>query len=410
MNSIRVLYKKGCGPSSSHSMGPKRAAALFKEALPENTVKIVVELLGSLALTGKGHLTDRAVLEGLDFPNTEIKWRGETFLPHHPNALIFHACDKNGKELVPPKTFYSVGGGDLEDESENFLPSVIKSGYPHDSITEVTEFCRKYNLTYYEYVAHFENDASGLEAFLNDVWQTMKGCVEEGLKRDDPLPGDLKLARRAQKLKNKADDRIGIVRDMNLVSAYAQAASEQNASGANIITAPTCGSCGILPGVLYYFHRHYNIPEENILRAIMTAGLFGCSVVARASISGSQVGCQGEVGTAISMAAAATAQLWGGSMSQIEYAAEIGMEHTLGLTCDPVFGLVQVPCIERNALGAVRALSAASYSLATDGMHLVRFDDVIDVMYATGIDMQAKYRETAQGGLAKIMRERFNNR
>ena len=407
MNSIRVLYKKGCGPSSSHSMGPKRAAALFRQTLPKDVQKISVELLGSLALTGKGHLTDKAVLEGLAFDNTEIIWKGETVLPHHPNALIFHAYNEQGHEIVPPKTFYSVGGGDLEDEKENFLPIAVYSGYPHDSITEVTEFCLKYNLTYYEYVAHFENDASGLEDFLKNVWHSMKGSVEEGLSREDHLPGDLQLARRAHKLRDKANERIGIVRDMNLVSAYAQAASEQNASGADIITAPTCGSCGILPGVLYYFHRHYNISEESILNAIMTAGLFGCSVVARASISGSQVGCQGEVGTAISMAAAATAQLWGGNMRQIEYAAEIGMEHTLGLTCDPVFGLVQVPCIERNALGAVRALSAASYALATDGMHLVRFDDVIDVMYATGKDMQAKYRETAQGGLAKIMRKRF---
>lgn len=410
MNSIRNLYKKGCGPSSSHSMGPKRAAALFRSTLPERTAKVSVELLGSLALTGKGHLTDRAVLEGLAFPNTEIIWRGDTFLSRHPNALIFHAYDEQGHEIVPPKTFYSVGGGDLEDEAGNFLPQAFYSGYPHDSITDVTEYCLKYNLTYYEYVAHFEHDASGFEAFLKDVWRTMKGCVETGLESGGSLPGDLSLPRRAPKLRDKANERIGIVRDMNLVSAYAQAASEQNASGADIITAPTCGSCGILPGVLYYFHRHYNISEESILNAIMTAGLFGCSVVARASISGSQVGCQGEVGTAISMAAAATAQLWGGNMRQIEYAAEIGMEHTLGLTCDPVFGLVQVPCIERNALGAVRALSAASYSLATDGMHLVRFDDAIDVMYATGIDMQSKYRETAQGGLAQIMRERFNKK
>ena len=407
MNSIRVLYKKGCGPSSSHSMGPKRAAALFRAKLPEKTAKVQVELLGSLALTGKGHLTDRAVIDGLDFPETEIIWKGEVFLPHHPNALVFHALDEKGNELIPPETFYSVGGGDLENGQKKALPIRTFVGYPHNSISAVAKWCEEKKLSYWEYVLHFERDNGDLRPFIEDVWETMKSCVKEGLSRDDVLPGPLKLKRRAKFLRDVANERVGVIRDLNLVEAYAQAASEQNAAGANIITAPTCGSCGVLPGVLCYIERHYNPPIEAIYHALMTAGLFGCAVVERSSISGSQVGCQGEIGTAISMAAAATAQLLGGSLRQIEYAAEIGMEHTLGLTCDPVFGLVQVPCIERNAIGAVRAITAASYALATDGHHLVRFDDVIDVMYATGRDMQSKYRETSQGGLADIMRRRF---
>lgn len=402
MRSIRTIYTIGKGPSSSHSMGPANAAGLFIQELDRRDVHIKVSLYGSLAATGKGHLTDQAILEVLGEIPVELQWTPDETLPRHPNGMNFAAYNDQG-ELLAQKHFYSIGGGHLADDTGPITLQTTKE-YPHKSFQDILNFCDRENIQLWQYVDQYD-DAS-IWTHLDRVWQVMQDSVERGLKKEGVLPGCLKLKRRAKSMLENANHRIGFLHERNLLSAYALAVAEENAAGGMIVTAPTCGSCGVIPAVLYYFKCYYGIDMETLKRALAVAGLIGATVVQRASISGAEVGCQGEIGSACSMASGMAAFLLKGSNAQIEYAAEMGLEHFLGLTCDPIAGLVQIPCIERNAFAAMRSMDCAAYALATEGSHWVGLDDVIDVMQDTGRDLQSKYRETAIGGLAAIMKKR----
>ena len=399
MKSLKELYRIGNGPSSSHTMGPKKAAQLFLEKNPQ-AAKFVVTLYGSLAATGKGHLTDFAILKVLEpHAPTTIEWLPKTFLPFHPNAMKFDAFDAEGKN-IDSWMVYSVGGGALSDGEKivGLSESAEKDIYPMTNIADIQLWCEQNGRTYWEYVEMHEDP--DLWDHLRDVWRVMKAAVKSGLDNEGVLPGPLNLQRKAASYFIKAKGYKASLQSRGLVFAYALAVSEENAAGGEIVTAPTCGSCGVLPAILYHLEESRDFSETRILRARATAGLFGNVVKQNASISGAEVGCQGEVGVACSMAAAAASQLFGGSPAQIEYAAEMGLEHHLGMTCDPVCGLVQVPCIERNAYAAARALDANLYSSFTDGTHLVSFDRVVEVMKQTGHDLPSLYKETSEGGLA----------
>lgn len=400
MKSLKELYRIGNGPSSSHTMGPKKAARLFLEKNLQ-AAKFAVTLYGSLAATGKGHLTDVAILNVLEpVAPTVIEWLPKTFLPFHPNAVRFEALDAENR-TVDSWTVYSVGGGALSDgKSVVGLPeSAQKDIYPMTCIADIQSWCETNGRAYWEYVEMYEE--AHLWEHLREVWQVMKAAVKRGLDNEGVLPGPLNLQRKAASYFIKAKGYRASLQSRGLVFAYALAVSEENASGGEIVTAPTCGSCGVLPAILYYLEESRDFSETRILRALATAGLFGNVVKQNASISGAEVGCQGEVGVACSMAAAAASQLFGGSPAQIEYAAEMGLEHHLGMTCDPVCGLVQIPCIERNAYAAARALDANLYSSFTDGIHRVSFDRVVAVMKQTGHDLPSLYKETGEGGLAR---------
>ncbi len=402
MLSVRSVYKIGLGPSSSHTMGPALACRLFLQRFDHPPASLVVTLYDGLALTGRGHLTDKAILQSTHPICTEILWRPDKHLSLHPNGMDLEARDRSG-ELLDRWRVYSIGGGQLRDESGP-IQHTDDPLYPATSFQDVLDFSDQTGKPLWAYLdAHDSPDAW---THLKNVWQTMRQAVERGIASDQQtLPGELKLKRRARSMHSKAlehdeDDR-------KLISSYALAVSEENASGGRIVTAPTCGSSGILPGVLYHFQKNRNASQQSIGRALAIAGMIGAVIEHRASISGAEVGCQGEVGAACCMASAAAAFLLGAANGQIEYAAEMGLEHFLGLTCDPVLGLVQVPCIERNAFAAMRAMDCATYAIATDGQHIVKLDEVIDVMNDTGHDLQAKYRETAAGGLASIVRLRL---
>ncbi len=400
MKSLKELYRIGNGPSSSHTMGPKKAAELFLEKTSD-AKKYVVTLYGSLAATGKGHLTDEAILKVLEpLAPTTIEWLPSTFLPFHPNAMKFDAFDTEGKN-IDSWTVYSVGGGALSDGEKTIgIPeSQKKEYYELNSITEILDWCEKTGKSYWEYV--HESESEDIWDYLYEVWKVMRAAVIRGLENEAVLPGPLGLSRKAASYYIKAKGYKASLQSRGLVFAYALAVSEENASGGEIVTAPTCGSCGVVPAVLYHLQESRDFSDRRILRALATAGLFGNVVKRNASISGAEVGCQGEVGVACSMAAAAASQLFGGSPAQIEYAAEMGLEHHLGMTCDPVCGLVQIPCIERNAYAAARALDANLYSSFTDGTHLVSFDRVVEVMKQTGHDLPSLYKETSEGGLAR---------
>ncbi len=405
MNSIRDIYKIGMGPSSSHTMGPRRAAALFALRLSDsNTRSVTVQLYGSLGATGRGHLTDAAVRDGLAPLPVDVEFLPDQELPCHPNAMRFCAEDHAGRAFAQWDV-YSVGGGSLRD-ADGEVDAGGGVRYPHGSLREVMDWCESAGRSLWDYVEHHESD--GLDSWLVGIWDAMAAAVQAGLACDaDRLPGVLALRLRARRMRDAANESVGFQRDLTLLNGYALAVAEHNASGGRIVTAPTCGSAGVLPAVLYYSLRHEKAAPAAIRQALATAGLIGSVAVERASISGAEVGCQGEIGVACAMAAAACAQVQGGTLRQIEYAAEMGLEHWLGATCDPVAGLVQVPCIERNAFAAVRAFECAAYALATDGEHLVSLDDVLDVMAVTGRDLQAQYRETARGGLAKLMRKKL---
>lgn len=396
MKTIREIYRIGYGPSSSHTMGPRKAAEMFVERTQE-AASYVVTLYGSLAATGKGHMTDVAILDVLK--NAAIRWEPDVFLPYHPNGMKFEALDTDGK-VIDSWTVYSVGGGALEEEGKqgDELPEI----YHLNTMTEILRYCEESGKSFWEYVE--ECEGKEIWDYLRDVWQVMCEAVERGIDAEGVLPGPLHLARKAASYYVKATGYRDNVRTRALVFAYALAVSEENAAGRRIVTAPTCGSCGVLPSVLYHVGKSKNFSEPRILRALATAGLFGNVVKHNASISGAEVGCQGEVGVACAMAAAAATQLFGGTPSQIEYAAEMGLEHHLGMTCDPVCGLVQIPCIERNAYAAARALDTNVYASFSDGLHRVSFDKVVEVMKETGHDLPSLYKETAQGGLAKEYR------
>ena len=395
MESLKELYKIGNGPSSSHTMGPKRAAERFAERC-RNVDAYRVTLYGSLAATGKGHLTDVAILSVLEpVAPTEIVWKPEVVLPFHPNGMLFEGL-KEGR-VADSWTIYSIGGGALANETSRL--EVPASVYPMSTISEIQQWCAREGKTYWEYV----NDCEGPEIwdYLDRIWTVMCETIQRGLNNDGVLPGGLKVARKASTYWVKSKSYTDSLNSRAKIYAYALATSEENASGGRIVTAPTCGSSGVVPAVLYHLQKSRGFSDARIYRALATAGLFGNVVKHNASISGAEVGCQGEVGVACAMAAAAANQLFGGSPSQIEYAAEMGLEHHLGMTCDPVCGLVQIPCIERNAYAAARALDANLYSAFTDGGHRVSFDRVVEVMKQTGHDLPSIYKETGEGGLAR---------
>lgn len=393
MKTLKELYRIGLGPSSSHTMGPRKAAEIFGARHPE-AARFEVTLYGSLGATGKGHMTDLAIIDAI--PGIKIVWEPKTFLPFHPNGMEFRSYDADD-QLTDSWTVFSVGGGALAEEGQKDLET--REIYDMNTMTEILDYCTWSGKGYWEYVEECEGPE--IWDFLREVWHTMIAAVERGLDAEGVLPGPLNLRRKAAAYYVKATGYKDNLRTRGLVFAYALAVSEENASGGRIVTAPTCGSCGVLPGVLYHLWKSKDFSEIRILRALATAGLIGNIVKQNASISGAEVGCQGEVGVACAMAAAAANQLFGGSVAQIEYAAEMGLEHHLGMTCDPVCGLVQIPCIERNAYAAARALDANIYSTFTDGVHRVSFDKVIAVMKQTGHDLPSLYKETGEGGLAK---------
>ena len=396
MKSIRELYRIGIGPSSSHTMGPQRAAKQFLER-HSNAARFEVTLYGSLAATGKGHMTDSAILNVLNAQApTEIIWEPHVFLPFHPNGMKFCAFTAEG-ECAEQWTVYSVGGGALAEEGDslNDTPEV----YEMSTMCNILEWCERTVHGFWEYVEICEGKE--IWDYLAEVWNVMKAAIQRGLDAEGVLPGPLNLRRKAYSYYIKARGYKDSLHSRGLVFSYALAVAEENASCGKIVTAPTCGSCGVVPAVLYHLQKSRDFSDVRILRALATAGLVGNIVKHNASISGAEAGCQAEVGVACSMAAATASQLFGGSPAQIEYAAEMGLEHHLGMTCDPVCGLVQIPCIERNAYAAARALDSNIYSAFTDGHHRVSFDHVVEVMKQTGHDLPSLYKETGEGGLAK---------
>ena len=393
MESIKELFRIGRGPSSSHTMGPDRAAQIYRAKHPK-AKSFKVTLYGSLALTGKGHLTDVAIMNELKPASVEIIWAKDEVKDFHPNALQFEVADKN---TAPDKWLvYSVGGGKIvDDKDKNKKPKHI---YSQKNMQDVLDYYKETGKTFWELV--FETEGKDVKDHLLKVWEVMKKAISNGLINEGLIPGGLKLQRKAASYYAKSKGLAGHANTTSRIFAYALAVSEENASGGEVVTAPTCGSSGILPAVLKMSQEHFEVSDDKIVRAMATAGLIGNIVKHNASISGAEVGCQGEVGTACAMAAAAATQLAGGSPAQIEYAAEMGLEHHLGLTCDPINGLVQIPCIERNVHGAVRAFDSARYSILSDGKHFISFDVVTKVMKETGKDIPSLYRETALGGLA----------
>ena len=380
-------------------MGPQKAAEIFL-GRNHDAARFEVILYGSLAATGRGHLTDVAIIETLQpVAPVEIVWHPDIFLPFHPNGMRFKAFSADGN-ILDDWTVYSIGGGALSEGENDTLNNDMRDIYPLNTLAEIQQWCETNGKGYWEYVAEFED--SDIWDFLMEAWITMKQAVERGLEHEGALPGPLNIPRKATRYFVKASGYKQSLQSRGLVYAYALAVSEENASGGTIVTAPTCGSSGVLPAVLYHLHTSHDFSDQRILRAMATAGIFGNVVKQNASISGAEVGCQGEVGVACAMASAASCQLFGGTPGQIEYAAEMGLEHHLGMTCDPVCGLVQIPCIERNAFAAARALDSNLYAAFSDGQHNVSFDRVVRVMKETGHDLPSLYKETSAGGLAHI--------
>lgn len=393
MQSLKKLYKVGIGPSSSHTMGPQYAAEYINDTYPEaDFVKVI--LYGSLALTGEGHGTDKALSSTLKAENEIILNIEETELPH-PNTLDFLVF-KQGEEIARVRAM-SIGGGEIRIEG---VPAVTAPEiYPQKNFEEIKDYCLMHHLRLSDYAAKYEGEE--IFPFLKTIWERMKLTIREGLYQEGILPGGLEVERKAKYLyAQRHMDETPETRENRLVCAYAYAASEQNAGGGMITTAPTCGASGVLPAVLYYMQEKKGFTDFEIAKALATAGIIGNVVKQNASISGAEAGCQAEIGTACSMAAAALAELHFMDLDQIEYAAENAMEHYLGLTCDPVCGLVQIPCIERNAVAAMRAINALSLANFLTATRKVKFDTVVDTMYQTGKDLMHKYRETSEGGLA----------
>lgn len=400
MKSIREVYKIGRGPSSSHTMGPEKAVKLFKSEHPE-AVSFKAILYGSLSETGKGHCTDRAVIEGFEPLPCEVEWNHDHDLKlPHENTLDLFAYDKDGNESGHERVM-SVGGGDIVIEGRG--RDLTEDIYEHSTYDEITEYCLDRNIRLSDYV--FEHEDAGFRDYLDKVWQVMMNSINEGLTKRGTLPGGLNVERKAQYLYNQRHiDESASTRENRIVCAYAFAASEQNADCGTIVTAPTCGACAVLPAVMRYMSEQKSFGKEQILRGLAVAGLIGNLVKTNASVSGAECGCQAEVGTACSMASAALCEMHEMSIGQIGYAAEVALEHHLGLTCDPICGLVQIPCIERNAVAAMRAINALSLANFLSETSKISFDMVVRTMYETGKDLNARYRETAEGGLAKTYR------
>lgn len=395
MQSIRELYKIGNGPSSSHTMGPKKAAEWFKNK-NEEADRFEVYLYGSLAFTGKGHLTDKIIKDVFKTTEANIIFDTDFICTKHPNTMDLIAF-KNGKEISRQR-IYSVGGGTIEIEGKE--KENIPNMYDLKSFKDIKDYCIKKEISLADYVFEVENE--DFKEFLINVWQVMKECVQSGLSKNGVIPGKLQIPRKAKMIfENNKDDMDSTLKKTRLLTSYAYAVSENNASGEVIVTAPTCGASGVLPSVLKYIYETNNVEEDQVINALAVAGLIGNLVKTNASISGAECGCQAEIGTACSMAAAAAAYLMGLNINQIENAAEIAMEHHLGLTCDPIYGYVQIPCIERNAVAALRAIDAANMAQVINGKSYISFDLVVDTMYETGKDLNSHYRETSKGGLAK---------
>ena len=386
MKSLKELYKIGNGPSSSHTMGPKKAALLLKEKYPEADLYKII-LYGSLAYTGKGHLTDKIILKALEKNSVEIIFNKDVKELKHPNTMDLIAY-KNREELGR-FTAYSVGGGSIQIEGE--LLKEEKNIYKLTTFTEIKKYCIKNEISLLEYV--ILQEGKEIIEYLNIVWKTMKKTLEEGLETEGIIPGKLKISKKAKSLYNTLTKETSELKRIRLLTAYAYATSEQNASGEIIVTAPTCGASGVLPAVLYYLYKQENISEKSIIEGLAVAGLIGNLVKENASISGAECGCQAEIGTACSMAAAAYAYIKGYNINIIECAAEIAMEHHLGLTCDPIYGYVQIPCIERNAVAAVRAIDSANMASFLYKDSKISFDLVIETMYETGKDLGSHYKD-----------------
>ena len=397
MKSIRDLYKIGKGPSSSHTMGPARAAEIFKSENPD-AERYEVVLYGSLAKTGVGHGTDRVLRDVFAPKDVQI-----IFAKHdpddlkHPNTLDLSAF--TGAEKTASIRVESIGGGDIVVEGRPGLepPEV----YPENSFAEIAQFCAWRQVSLPQYVEM--NEGPEIWDFLKDIWNAMRKEIHDGLSAEGVLPGGLNVQRKAKYLFERGHQvDIPQVRELQQVCAYAFAAAEQNAGNGTIVTAPTCGSCGVLPAVLLYLQDKYKFTDEKIAEALSVAGLLGCLIKRNASVSGAECGCQAEIGSACSMAAAAMSQLMGLSIQEIEYSAEIAMEHHLGLTCDPICGLVQIPCIERNAVAAKRAIDASNLAHMLVGTRTISFDMVVRTMYETGLSINKAFRETSEGGLARL--------
>lgn len=396
MNSLKELYRIGRGPSSSHTIGPERACKLFLRENPQAD-NFFVRLYGSLAKTGEGHGTDTVIKSVL--PNVSIEYDAETECSH-PNTMDLLAY-RDG-QVIAKMRVYSVGGGAISVEGRASTEGA--NVYDLNTMRDIRGYCEGKNIRLYDYV--FEREDAGIKDYLREVWETMKAAVRRGIAATGILPGGLEVVRRAKVLYD------GVIhgeeaefRENRLVCAYAFAVSEENASGGTIVTAPTCGACGVLPAVLVYSQERKGYSDEEIINALATAGLIGNLIKTNASISGAECGCQAEIGSACCMATAALSELRGLSLGQIEYAAEVAMEHHLGLTCDPICGLVQIPCIERNAVSAMRAINAASLAYFLSDSRKISFDLVVQTMYETGKDLKNSYRETAEGGLAKLYKK-----
>ena len=401
MKSIRDIYKVGKGPSSSHTMGPERAAHLFLGQHPDADGFQVV-LYGSLSNTGIGHGTDRVLRQVLSPYPTEIIFSKEELEGSHPNTLDFIAL-KEGKQIGFLRV-ESIGGGDIRVPGQAHLdpPEV----YPENSFAEIADFCKwRYIDKLSDYVEL--NEGEDIWVFLMDVWQTMKQSIADGLSATGVLPGGLNVQRKAKYLYEQTpEENVPALLEFQKIAAYAYAVAEQNADNGTIVTAPTCGACGVLPAVLKYAQDTRGYSDEQIIRGLAAAGIIGSLTKRNASISGAQCGCQAEIGTACSMAAAALAELYEQNLDQVEYAAEVAMEHHLGLTCDPICGLVQIPCIERNAVAAMRAMNACNLSYFLTGSRNISYDMVCRAMHETGINLNHRFRETSEGGLAKIYARR----
>lgn len=391
MQSIKQLYKIGRGPSSSHTMGPYYACLEIKDIYSDaNTVEVT--LYNSLALTGEGHLTYTVINETLkDF---KVSFNTKIDLNMHPNTMIFKIY-KN-ETLIDEVMYRSIGGGDILKNDESFHKVSI---YPQKNFQEIKEFCEKENIDLYGYIKRYEEE--DIDIYLHSIWNQMKQTIENGLKSEGILPGKLKVQRKAKELYNqKHKNETESMREYRLVSSYAFSVNEENASGGIIVTSPTCGASGVLPAVLYYMYKDLGYQEEEIIKALAVAAVIGNVVKHNATISGAVGGCQAEVGTACSMAAAAHSSLFSTNLTQIEYAAEIALEHNLGLTCDPIDGYVQIPCIERNAVAAIRAMSASQIAYFLSGSRKISFDMIVKTMLQTGLDMHPKYKETSEAGMA----------
>ena len=398
MKSIREIYKIGKGPSSSHTMGPERAARLFRSEHPEAEAFRVI-LYGSLSKTGVGHGTDRVLRQVLSPLPTEIIFSDEVLPDSHPNTMDFIAL--RGGEESGFLRVESVGGGDIRIPGRKEKEEV-EEVYIEHSFAEIADFCKwRYIQTLSDYVEL--NEGPEIWDFLMDVWQVMKNAIDEGLRASGTLPGGLGVQRKAKYLYEQTPEHYEpSLREFQLIAAYAYAVAEQNADNGTIVTAPTCGACGVLPAVLKYAQETKHFTDEEVCRGLAAAGIIGNLTKSNASISGAECGCQAEIGTACSMAAAALAELYKQNLDQVEYAAEVAMEHHLGLTCDPICGLVQIPCIERNAVAAMRAMNACNLSYFLTGSRNISYDMVCRAMRETGVNLDHRFRETSEGGLARL--------